>query len=133
MNAAINLKLDRIRKELAEAMNTETPYSEYLLKADESFLKQAAKGVQALVGKKADVTVEHVGTAMFLVAKGVDKSDIEFTMAMSVAPKNHASNTDSTVYVDWQGGVRGKISDQFRFRISELTPAQIVRVFSNFW
>lgn len=101
-------------------------YLDYLRKAEAAFLKQAANLIKKFVGSRGDVRV-HEGVAVtFLEYKGVDRSDLELEIMISISSVNHHT---TKVFVSSKSPFSGAEGYDVRVKNGNLTTKRILDMF----
>lgn len=110
-------------EELTEAAGKS--FFDFLIGAQEAFLKDVAKGIKKVAGGHAEsVNVKRAKSAVWLEYKGQDRSDMDLEVVFSLVVKEPST----TVYIDVKG-VQSSGKRDASFRTGQLTTDVVVGMF----
>ena len=109
---------------LAEAGNQS--FYDYLVDAQENFLRDSAKLIKKVAGGHAEVlTVKRSRSTCWLEYRGQDRSDMDLEWTASLIVRE----PDVTVYVDVRSVARGNSKRDADYKAGVLSPDDVLRLF----
>lgn len=104
-------------------------FADFMMDAHLAFWKEAVKSFKKLTGSKVRWQAIHKRTAVWLDGEGVNRSDMEITVLMTLIVKEPSV----TIYMKVTDPQRGTMEKKVPVTIGALTPETTLKLFQVYW